>query len=214
MPLSVGAHYEVLSLLHVAHSKRGRGASANQNHDYQARRKTSGSAYYKGAMGRSGKWNKREWKVSLIVKGWERARALCTFFAPHRSDPADDAIRNPDFIYIYAANPDGETQRPYETVTPLAAWLNYPAKTPKFNINFSVGKDERDMVASAMSLDGHVLICWEHDNIMPNIIDAINTAVPIKDYSSIPPKWPNVLYLVWVLNLEEPRTIGVNTSKT
>ncbi len=60
---------------------------------------------------------------SLIVPGWQRAGALNAFFAPYQANPANPKIAKPD--YIYAANPNGESQRPCETVTPLAAWLGY-----------------------------------------------------------------------------------------
>jgi hypothetical protein len=137
---------------------------------------------------------------SLIVQGWQRAGALVTFFAPHGRPTVHPSIVKPD--YIFAANPEGETQRPYETVAPLAAWLNYRPKTPQFNIDYSVGKGEKDMVATVLGLGGNVLICWEHDNIMPNIIDAINTSVPIDNYKDIPSKWPGVFYLIWILQLD------------
>ncbi len=57
------------------------------------------------------------------------------------------------------------------------------------------------MVASALGLSGVVLICWEHDNIMPNIMSAINQTVTITNYSSLPPSWPDVFYMVWILDL-------------
>ena len=152
----------------------------------------------------SGPWDVQEDGTSgkgksLIVQGWQRAGALATFFAPDGRPTVHPSIVKPD--YIYAANPQGETQRPYETVTPLAAWLNYRPNSPQFNAGYSVGKDEGKMVASVMGLDGKVLICWEHDNIMPNIINDINAAVAIENYSDIPSKWPDVFYLVWVLEL-------------
>jgi hypothetical protein len=52
-----------------------------------------------------------------------------------------------------------------------------------------------------------VLICWEHDNIMPNIMGAINHAVTITNYSAIPNPWPDVFYLVWVLNLKDGKYV-------
>lgn len=136
---------------------------------------------------------------SLIVPGWQRAGALNAFFAPHTGSPADPAIATPD--YIYAANPDDESQRPCETVTPLAAWLNYRQGTPQFNVTFRIGRGESDLVHSALSLSGVVLICWEHDNIMPNMMKAINSTVRITNYDALPEKWPNVFDLVWVLDL-------------
>jgi hypothetical protein len=138
---------------------------------------------------------------SLIVPGWQRAGALNAFFAPHKSKPPNPGIATPD--YIYAANPSGETQRPWETVTPLAAWLNYSQSSPQFNVSFSVGGGEPDLVNSVLALTGVVLICWEHDNIMPNIMSAINSAVKITNYSSIPNPFPNVFDLVWVLDLNK-----------
>lgn len=135
---------------------------------------------------------------SLIVPGWQRAGALNAFFAPYNASPTNAEIATPN--YIYAADPQGETARPWETVTPLAAWLNYQQGTPRFNVSFSVGGGEPQLVQSVLNLQGVVLICWEHHNIMPNIMQAINSAVPITNYDSIPPVWPNVFYLVWVLD--------------
>jgi hypothetical protein len=136
---------------------------------------------------------------SLIVPGWQRAGALNTFFAPYRSTPSNSEIATPD--YIYAANPSGETQRPWETVTPLAAWLNYAQGSAQFNVSYSVGVGEPDLVTSVLGLSGAVLICWEHHNIMPGIIGGIDSEIPITNYSAIPNAFPDVFYLVWVLDL-------------
>lgn len=138
---------------------------------------------------------------SLIVPGWQRAGALNGLFAPYRSRPSNPAIATPDFIY--AANPSGETQRPWETVTPLAAWLNYAQGSEQFNVTFSIGGGEKDLVASVLGRGGVGLICWEHDNIMPNIMGAINSQVPIANFASIPNPFPDVFYLVWVLDLKD-----------
>jgi hypothetical protein len=135
---------------------------------------------------------------SLIVPGWQRAGALNAFFAPYKASPANAEIATPN--YVYAADPQGETARPRETVTPLAAWLNYQEGTSQFNVNFSVGGGEPQLVQSVLGLEGVALICWEHHNIMPNIMQAINSVVPITNYGSIPAAWPNVFYLVWVLD--------------
>lgn len=140
---------------------------------------------------------------SLIVPGWQRAGALNAFFAPYKAKPANKHIHKPDFIY--AASPNKETQRPWETVVPLAAWLNY-TKPPQFNTGFPIGGGEPAMVKSVLALSGHVLICWEHDNIMPNIMSNINGQVPISNYKSIPNPFPDVFYLVWILDLEKKKS--------
>jgi hypothetical protein len=138
---------------------------------------------------------------SLIVPGWHRAGALNAFFAPHQGEPANPAIATPDFIY--AASPTDESQRPWETVSPLAAWLKYEEGTPQFNAAYAIGGGEAEMVASVLALEGVVLISWEHDNIMPNMMGAIHAKTPILNYDSIPNLFPNVFYLVWVLDLNE-----------
>jgi hypothetical protein len=147
---------------------------------------------------------------SLIVPGWQRAGALNAFFAPFKSTPSNPEIATPD--YIYAASPTNESQRPWETVTPLAAWLNYAQGTPQFNVSYTIGGGESQMVASVLALSGTVLICWEHDNIMPNVMGAINEQVPIANYASIPNPFPDVFYLVWVLDLNKKGTSYTWTS--
>jgi hypothetical protein len=109
-------------------------------------------------------------------------------FSPYQSAPSNSEIATPD--YIYAADPSGETHRPCETVTPLAAWLNYAQGSAQFNVSYSVGGGEPDLVKSVLARSGVVLICWEHDNIMPNIVGRINDSkYPIANYSAIPNAW-------------------------
>jgi len=136
---------------------------------------------------------------SLIVPGWERAGALNAFFAPYKAKPSNPAIATPDSIY--APSPTKESQRPCETVTPLAAWLNYTKGSPQFNLFYTIGGGEKDMVKSVLALSGVTLICWEHDNIMPNMLSHLNDHVPISNYNEIPNPFPDVFYLVWILDL-------------
>jgi hypothetical protein len=137
---------------------------------------------------------------SLIVPGWQRAGALNAFFAPYKSKPANPEIETPH--HIYAANPKGETQRPFETVVPLAAWLKYKEGSSQFNVSYDVGGGEKDMVKSALGHGSPVLICWEHNHIMPDIMGHIQKEVPITNYAHITNPFPNVFYLVWVLDLK------------
>ena len=138
---------------------------------------------------------------SLIVPGWQRAGALNAFFAPYKTTPANPEIETPH--HIYAANPKVETQRPWETVTPLAAWLKYKEGTSQFNVSYSIGGGEKDMVKSVLGHSSPVLICWEHDHIMPDIMGHINDDVTITNYAQITNPFPNVFYLVWVLDLKD-----------
>ena len=124
-----------------------------------------------------------------------------SLFAPYKSAPSNAKIATPGCIY--AASPTKESQRPWETVTPLAAWLNYTQGAPQFNTSYSIGGGESDLVKSVLALGGVVLVCWEHDNIMPNIMGAINAKVPISNYLSIPNAFPDVFFLVWLLDLND-----------
>ncbi len=135
---------------------------------------------------------------SLIVAGWQRAGALNAFFAPYSGAPENSHVAKPD--YIYAADPKGESKRPCETVTPLAAWLGYQQGTAQFNVSYEIGGGEKDVASSALALDGVVLICWEHDNIMPNLMTAIDNIQKIHKFKNLPRAWPDVFDLVWVLD--------------
>jgi hypothetical protein len=141
---------------------------------------------------------------SLIVPGWQRAGALNAFFAPYKAKPENKKIATPD--YIYAASPTKESQRPFETVTPLAAWLKYAQGTPQFSVNFSVGGGEEALAQSVLARSGVVLICWEYDNIMPNLMGHINKHIEVSNYKKIPVPFPDVFYLVWILDLSKKGT--------
>ena len=125
---------------------------------------------------KSGAWDVKEDGTSgkghsLIVAGWERAGALIGFFAPYKTIPAKSKIATPD--YIYASNPKGETERPCETVTPLARWLKYTPDSPRFNLAYDIDKDEKKLADDVLKQSGSVLICWEHNRII-NIVENIN----------------------------------------
>ncbi len=135
---------------------------------------------------------------SLIVAGWQRGGALNAFFAPYDASPANSHIAKP--AYIYAADPKGESERPCETVTPLADWLGYKQGSAEFNVTYDINGGEKDLAKSVLGLTGVVLICWEHDNIYPHIMKAINDGVTITNYGDLK-SWPNRFDLVWVLDL-------------
>jgi hypothetical protein len=158
----------------------------------------------------------------LVTKGWERAGALVTLFAPPWGPKAP--LQQPQ--YLIAANPDpklaaltpatppstppsttpppaastpddqGPSQRPYETLTALAARLGIPihAKHPK--------KDYDKAVAEAIAQPGVVLICWQHQDIplltadkTPGLSQSILTQTGTPPATSapwqIPSSWPS-----------------------
>jgi len=126
---------------------------------------------------------------SLIPQGWQRAGALAVFFGVQSGLPVPDQI--------YVAAPDKEkvaphvklgskSNRPLETVTPLAAKLKKePIQT------FSKG-DEEDLVDAIVRLDGTTLVCWQHESI-PQIAELI-----IGSSAGIPAPWPGDRFdVIW-----------------
>jgi hypothetical protein len=131
-------------------------------------------------------------KKSLVIRGWQRAGAWAALFGAGLGG-AD----YPRPAVIYAANPDSETgkepsQRPYETIAPLAARLNLkPALT------YAVGQEDA-LVAEITALSGVVLVCWEHTAIIDPLLPALAGGQHIP---GLPKKWDGTRYDV-VLRLD------------
>jgi len=131
-------------------------------------------------------------KKSLVIRGWQRAGAWAALFSHHRG--GDDFPR-PDVIY--AANPnapgatstaatdaaddeDAPSQRPFETVTPLAARLKQTV-----NAEFAQGA-ERGLAEAVVKLSGVVLIAWEHKHIISDLLPDIAGGQKLP----LPHDWP------------------------
>jgi hypothetical protein len=125
---------------------------------------------------------------SLTARGWQRAKALAGFFY----DPSARHIARPG--YVFAAKPNDESQRPLQTVTPLATRLWPPAGvSPAFDASHDQD-DFPGLVGDVMAKTGTVLISWEHKRI-PVIVEHL------PDPPTVPPKWPGERFdLVWVLD--------------
>ena len=137
----------------------------------------------------------------LITTGWQRAGALVTLFAPPwgskpgLATPASLFASDPESKSNGSdADDSGPSQRPYETLTPLAAVLN------NLTIDVDFKKSHYDkMVAKALDQDGAVLIAWQHEDIAletkdgkPGISQVIldQTQTPAKNNFNIPKTWP------------------------
>jgi broad specificity phosphatase PhoE len=99
---------------------------------------------------------------SLVPRGWQRAGALATFFAPK------NGLRTPDHIFAAAAGKEkiaphvkvgSKSARPLETVMPLAAKLGL---TP--GVSYAKG-DEQALVMEIVALAGTTVISWQHDRM-------------------------------------------------
>jgi hypothetical protein len=134
----------------------------------------------------------------LIVPGWQRAGALVTLFAPPWGPrPGLDTP-----AYLFASNPEsngadaddaGPSQRPYETLTAVAAKLGLTTDTHDKKNHYD------KMVTRALARDGAVLIAWQHEDIalltksgQPGISQSIltQTQTPAGKFN-IPQTWPS-----------------------
>ena len=124
---------------------------------------------------------------SLTVRGWQRAGALAQLFAPANKNFDDPRLETP--AVIYASNSNGGSQRPLETIRPLAEKFNIdPVET------FTKG-EEVDLVAAVLKEAGAVLICWQHERIVgiAKRLTERGLSVPIPD------AWPNDRFdIVWI----------------
>ena len=119
----------------------------------------------------------------LSIKGQERAAALA-FNLPAAFGKID---------HLFATQKSKHSDRPVETITPLAAALNL-----KINSDYADG----DFETIAAHILGHpkysgerILICWHHGKI-PQLAAALHVANP-------PSPWPcGVFDRVWIIDYE------------
>jgi len=128
-------------------------------------------------------------KESLTARGWQRAGALASFFAPANGAFQDPSLAKPQFLYASKPVKHKGSRRPFETIMPLAEKL-----TITINSNFQKFETE-SMLEDAFLCKGVVLISWQREYIL-QITDQIlgNKAVA-------PPEWPEDRFdVVWVFD--------------
>jgi len=128
-------------------------------------------------------------KESLTARGWQRAGALASFFAPANGAFQDPSLAKPQFLYASKPVKHKGSRRPFETIMPLAEKLAITV-----NSNFQKFETE-SMLEDAFLCKGVVLISWQREYIL-QITDQIlgNKAVA-------PPEWPEDRFdMVWVFD--------------
>lgn len=129
---------------------------------------------------------KRE-SESLTVRGWQRAGALVSFFAPANNSFNHPALAQPQHLFASRAKKRNGSRRSVETLTPLAAKLAL-----RINSNFS-RDDSEHMLDEAFMCEGVVLICWQQEYI-PRIANYI-----MGNDTETPQDWPDDRFdMVWV----------------
>jgi hypothetical protein len=138
---------------------------------------------------------------SLTVRGWLHAGALAAVFGGPGAHPVEAHLDRPDFIFAAGTGKKeviingksvtvgSHSRRPLETVTPMAERLGLVPLTI-----FTKG-EEQALVRDALSRDGVVLICWQHEDI-PTIGNLI-----LGNEITVPQSWPEDRYdLIWVFD--------------
>jgi broad specificity phosphatase PhoE len=75
----------------------------------------------------------------LTVRGWQRAGALATFFAPPDAHFRDQRIEKPLMIFASRVAPHSKSLRPQHTVEPLAELIG----REKLRLDFSEGEEQQ-----------------------------------------------------------------------
>ena len=123
---------------------------------------------------------------ALIVRGWQRAGALASYFVY----PRDTAIETPTKVYSPPKHGKaGDHGRPYQTLCPVADLIN-----AEIDIRYTLD-EESQLVADVLRHHGVVLIAWEHKRIhtIANLI--------LGDETTAPQEWPADRFdVVWVLD--------------
>ena len=128
-------------------------------------------------------------KESLTARGWQRAGALASFFAPPNGAFQNPSLAKPQFLYASKPVKRKGSRRPFETIMPLAEKLAI-----KINCNFTKFETE-SMLEDAFLCKGVVLICWQREYIL-QITDQI-----LVNRAIAPPEWPESRFdMVWVFD--------------
>lgn len=94
----------------------------------------------------------------LSVRGWQRAGALVSFFAPRAHGHSDPRFATPTALFAAKSHP--RSQRPVLTLAPLAAALGLPV-----HADWEAERDEAEVLRHAAEVAGTALICWRHEGI-------------------------------------------------
>ncbi len=132
----------------------------------------------------------------LIPKGWERAGALVTLFAPnsttlHSTLPSPGALVTPEYPKA--------VHRPYLTLLPLSQRLGLTIRS-----EYAVGADPTKIVNYLLAMETVVvLVCWEHEHLV-NIVDAVAGTVPVANPGDVPTSWPDDRFdVIWRFDQDE-----------
>jgi hypothetical protein len=126
---------------------------------------------------------------SLTPRGWQRAGALIGTFTGRPSGDGGPVLPTPSHLFASQVGVQSSSRRPRQTLEPLSDRLGV-------TIDDRFQREELAQLAQAVSsIDGVVLICWEH-HLIPSIANML-----IGDTTSAPPVWPDDRFdVVWLID--------------
>ena len=129
-------------------------------------------------------------KEALAVRGWQRAGALTSLFAPANGQFQHPSLATPQFLYASKPQLRKGSRRSLQTITPLGDKL-------AIKINSEFQRSEfAGMIEDVFSRNGVVLISWQREYI-PDIASLI-----LGDSTIAPSDWPEERYdMIWVFDL-------------
>lgn len=133
---------------------------------------------------------------SLTVRGWQRAGALAQLFSQPSllADAHYSALAQPARLFASAVGQGSTSQRPAETLTPLADRLGLSVEQPYLKTQTDLLGQMLGAAARQGGKQEVVLVAWEH-GLIPDLARAI-TGQP----DLIPAIWPAERFdLIWVL---------------
>lgn len=132
---------------------------------------------------------------SLSPRGWQRARALVSFFVGAGGGPGTSGLTVPTHLFASQVGPQSGSRRSFETLEPLAERLG-------LHIDTRFLKEEIGQLAEGIrATEGIVLVSWEH-HLIPSL------AVMLMGQPSLVPQiWPDDRFdLVWLFERDAAGT--------
>ena len=124
---------------------------------------------------------------NLAPQGYKRANALPALFLP--TPGSSNLPRFPRPNVLFASDPSKHSNRPIETITPLAAALHQTIHHEYTDLEFSALANQ---VLSGKYAGKVVLICWHHGEI-PHLAKALGA-------TETPKHWDDTVFdQVWML---------------
>jgi hypothetical protein len=132
----------------------------------------------------------------LVPRGWERAGALVTLFAPN-AVTVTSALPVPGVLV--SPRYSSQVHRPGLTLLPLSQRLDLAIRSE----HPADGRPAK-IVKSLLAIEAEiVLMCWEREHLV-NIADAVAGAVPVANPADVPTSWPDDRFdVIWRFDLDE-----------